>query len=134
MRLHLLTVIAGASLALISHATSPAHSITLTTQMGFRQAADALHLTEDVHCRKYRHRHKRGHGWSRGCGVEAKTSSPQRSGIVRDGGITPQRTAPASLQNPRRNYINPSNPQDRSGNSNPQDMTQPRSFNPQDMR
>jgi hypothetical protein len=29
--------------------------------------------------------------------------------------------------------INPSNPQDRSGGSNPQDMTRPRASNPQDM-
>ena len=32
------------------------------------------------------------------------------------------------------NFFNPSNPQDRSGSSNPQDMTQPRAINPQDMR
>jgi hypothetical protein len=31
------------------------------------------------------------------------------------------------------NFFNPSNPQDRSGNSNPQDMTQPRAINPQDV-
>ena len=30
--------------------------------------------------------------------------------------------------------INSSNPQDRSGSGNPQDMTQPRVFNPQDKR
>jgi hypothetical protein len=36
-------------------------------------------------------------------------------------------------ERPAGNVFNPSNPQDRSGNSNPQDMTQPRSFNPQDM-
>jgi hypothetical protein len=29
--------------------------------------------------------------------------------------------------------INSSNPQDRSGSSNPQDLTQPRAINPQDM-
>ena len=39
----------------------------------------------------------------------------------------------SSAERPPGNYFNPSNPQDRSGNSNPQDMTQPRAINPQDM-
>jgi hypothetical protein len=61
---------------------------------------------------------------------------PRRSGVVvRDGFTTPRGVgAPSLVGRPPGNFINPSNPQDRSGSSNPQDMTQPRAINPQDMR
>ena len=138
MHSHLLTVTASAGLALIFLTASPANSITITTLAGVRQAADALHLTEAVHCRGYSHRHKQGHRWSRGCGVGAVTTGPRPSGVVvRDGGrnFTTQGVPAQSLigRSPG-NYSNPSNSQDRSGSSNRQDMTQPRAFNPQDMR
>jgi hypothetical protein len=66
MRSLLLTVTASAGLGLIFLTTSPANSITISAPAGIRQAADALDLTEAVHCRKYSHRHRHGHGWSRG--------------------------------------------------------------------
>lgn len=138
MRSHLLTVTAGAGLALIFLTASPANAITITTSAGLRQAADALQLSEDVHCRGYLHRHKQGHGRSHGCGVAAVSTAPRRSGVVvRDGGRNITTTAaPARSPTGRSpgNFISPSNPQDRSGSSNRQDMTQPRAFNPQDMR
>jgi hypothetical protein len=104
--------------------------------MLIRQAADALDLTEAVHCRKYPHRHRHGHGWSRGCSVGAMSIGPRRSGVViRDGSTTPPGVGtPSLVGRPPGNFINPSNPQDRSGSSNRQDMTQPRAINPQDMR
>jgi len=49
---------------------------------------------------------------------------------------TPGLTDPSPLNGAtvgRSPGINSSNPQDRSGSSNPQDMTQPRAINPQDM-
>jgi hypothetical protein len=46
----------------------------------------------------------------------------------------PAPTLPPVVRGRSGNYFNPNNPQDRSGNLNPQDMTQPRAFNPQDMR
>jgi hypothetical protein len=122
----LLTVPASAGLALILLATSPANSITITTPAGARLAVDELDLTEAVHCRRYPHRHRRGHGWSRGC--QAVTIAPRSSGVVR--GHRPL----SPVGRPPRNYINTSNPQSRSGSSNPQGMTQPRAINPQDMR
>jgi hypothetical protein len=138
MHSHLLTVTASAGLALIVLTASPANSITITTLAGVRQAADALHPTEAVHCRGYPHRHKYGHRWSRGCDVGAVTASPQRSGVVvRDGArsfTTPGVPAQSPMRRSPGNFLNPSNPQDRSGSSNRQDMTQPRAVNPQDMR
>ena len=126
MRVRLLTVIAS-GLGLIFVATFPANAITLSTPSGVGQAADVLDLTEAVHCRKYAHRHRRGHGWSRGC-----RASRGSGGVVR--GVLPRVMPLSPVGRPPGNYFNPNNPQDRSGNSNPQDMTQPRAFNPQDMR
>lgn len=142
MRSHFLTVTASAGLALIFLTASPANSITITTPAGVRQATDALRLTEAVHCRAYLHRHKLGQRRSHGCGVGAVTTGPRRSGVVvRDSGRkfttpgVPARVPAQSLtgRSPG-NFVNPSNPQDRSGSTNRQDMTQPRAFNPQDMR
>jgi hypothetical protein len=138
MRSHLLTMTAGAGLALLVLTTSPANSITITTPAGVRQAADALDLTEAVHCRRYSHRHRNGHRWSRGCNGKAEVSGPRRSGVLAPAGrniTAPLGVRPSSpVGRSPGNFRNPSNPQDRSGNSNPQDMTQPRAFNPQDMR
>ena len=119
MRSHLLTVTAGAGLALIFLTASPANSITITTLASVRQAADAQRLIDAVHCRRYPHRHKNGHRWSRGCAVGAVSTGVPAQSLI---GPSPG------------NFINPSNPQDRSGSSNPQDMTRPRAINPQDMR
>jgi hypothetical protein len=131
MRPLLLTLTAGAGLGLIFFTTAPAVSITITTPAGVRQAADTLDLAEAVHCRRYAHRHRRGHGWSRGC--RKVIIVPRGSGGVVRGELP--RTRPlAPVGRPAGNFFNPNNPQDRSGNSNPQDMTQPRAFNPQDMR
>lgn len=139
MRSLLLTVTASAGLALIFLATSPASSITITMPAGVRQAVDALDLTEAVHCRRYPHRHRHGHRWSRGCRVGAVIIGPRRSGVVvRDRGrnftTSPGARAPSPVGRSPGNFFNPSNPQDRSGSSNRQDLTQPRASNPQDMR
>ena len=53
MRLLLLTVTASAGLALIFLPTFPVNAITVTTPASVRWAADALDLTEVVHCRRY---------------------------------------------------------------------------------
>jgi hypothetical protein len=139
MRSLLLIATTIASLAMIVLTISPAHSITISTPTGVRQATGVLHLTEAAHCRRYAHRHRHGHAWSRGCRDEAVTHAPRRAGLVgRPGGRIPNAapggvvTAPTG-RSPG-NYFNPNNPQDRSGNFNRQDMTQPRAFNPQDMR
>jgi hypothetical protein len=135
----LLTVAAGAGLGLIVLTTSPADSITITTPTAVRQTADALALTEAVHCRRYLHWHRNGHGWSRGCSVEpVVVDPPAADGVVRAGprsfGAAPRIGAPSAVGRPPGSSINPSNPQDRSGSSNRQDMMQPRAINPQDMR
>ena len=121
MRVLLLTVAAVAGFGLAVLATSPAGAITIAAPAGVRQAADGLRPAEPVHCRKYRHRH--GHGWGRGCAARPKMHRAPQPGVV----------APARLTAPRPLGANPSNPQDRSGISNPQSRTTPRSINPQDM-
>ena len=130
MRSLLLTMTVGAGLGLI-FLTFPVNAITITTPAGVRSAADALDLSEAVHCRKYSHRHKRGHGWSRGCRAKAKAAIvTPRSGMGTGSTITrPGTIAPSPPPG-----VNPSNRQDLPGRSNPQDMTQPRAINPQDLR
>jgi hypothetical protein len=129
MRSLLLTATTGASLGLLILTMSPANSITVASPMGVRQLADALDMSAAVHCRKYAHAHKQGHSWGRGCGVAARGSS---STVLP--APLPAPTLPPIQRGPSGNYFNPNNPQDRSGNFNPQDMTTPRAFNPQDMR
>ena len=131
----LLRAAASAGLALVLFSTSPASAITIVTPAGIRQAADTLNLTEAVHCRRYLHRHKQGYPLSRGCGGGADALGPGISGAgVGSPATLPRVSAPLPVGRPSGNYVNPSNLQDRSGNLNPQDMTQPRAFNPQDMR
>jgi hypothetical protein len=132
-----LLTVAGAGLGVILLATSPANAITLTAPSGVRLAAAPLALIEAVHCRRYLHWHSREQRRSRGCGDDTQSDSGRGSGVARAGvGIStlPRVGAPASSVRSPGNYRNPSNPQDRSGSSNRQDMMQPRAFNPQDMR
>jgi hypothetical protein len=136
MRLLLLTV-TGAGLGLSAFlASPPAAAITITTPAGVRPAVAELAIIEAVHCRRYRHWHEDGQGWSRGCGAGGQTGilRPSDSGRTVAPITLPKVGAPAPVGRPAGNYYNPSNPQDRSGSSNRQDMTQPRAFNPQDMR
>jgi hypothetical protein len=124
MRAFLLTAAAvGASLGLTVLTTSPAGAITVAAPAGVRQAADGMSPAEPVHCRKYRHRHRHGHSWGRGCGAGPRMHRAPQTGAG----------APARLTVPRPLGANPSNPQDRSGVSNPQSRTAPRAINPQDM-
>jgi hypothetical protein len=129
MRSRLLTATTGTVLGVLMLTVSPANSMTLASPTAVRDAADALDNSEAVHCRKYAHQHKHGHRWGRGCRVTTRGSS----GSVAPAPL-PRPTLPPVVRGPSGNYFNPSNPQDRSGNLNPQDMTQPRAFNPQDMR
>ena len=131
---HLFTRSAGPALVFL--AISPANSITITAPAEARRASDALDLTEAVDCRDHAHRHKRGHARGLGCDVETDVIGPPGSGVVPRGSGGAYNPAPLVVEplrpvgRPPGNYVNPSNPQDRSGNSNPQDMTQPRAFNP----
>jgi hypothetical protein len=137
MRSHSFTTTGSAGLALILLTMSPANAITITAPAELRRASDALDLTQAVDCRKHPHRHKHGHAWSRGCDVETEIIPPRPVTRGSGGAYAPAPLVVAPLSpvgRPPGNYFNPSNPQDRSGNSNRQDLTQPRAFNPQDMR
>jgi hypothetical protein len=133
MRSHLLTVAAGAGLALSVLAATPAVAITSTTPAGIRQAADALDPTQAVHCRDYLHRHKNERKRSYGC-AEGETPPVRRGSSSTPPSLDPGLLPLAPASRPAGNFVNPMNPQDRSGTSNPQNLTTPRSFNPQDMR
>ena len=145
MRPIFLRAVAGASLSLSALMVSPADSVPIAIPTAMKSASDAQSLTQVVHCRKYRHWHASEHRWSRGCGVDAAgrrtPSGVARAGVGRSGSpgvrsITglPRVSAPSGVARQPANFLTPSNPQDRSGSSNRQDMTQPRSMNPQDMR
>jgi hypothetical protein len=120
MRSLLLTLASGVCLTLT---ISPASSMATAAPAGLLPATQALALTEAIHCRRYPHWHANERRWSRGCGVGAVGGGTKRSGVAR-----------AGLARSPSNFLSPSNPQDRLGSSNRQDMTQPRSMNPQDMR
>jgi hypothetical protein len=134
MRSNLSTVTAMAGLVLICLTTSPASSITITTPAGVLQGIDSLELSEAVHCRRYPHRHRHGHRWSRGCRVGTDIVTPRRAHRGRSVTTLPGARPPSPVGRLPSNFINPNNPQDRSGGSNRQDMSRPRAINPQDMR
>jgi hypothetical protein len=132
MRSLLLTATTGAVFGFLALTVTPATSMTISTPTGVRQAADALGMSEFVHCRAYAHRHRYGHRWSDGCGGKARRRRGSSDIVVP--APLPAPTLPPIVRGPSGNFFNPMNPQDRSGNLNPQDRTTPRSFNPQDMR
>jgi hypothetical protein len=134
MRSLLRFVATSAGLGLILLAMSPAGAITLATPAAVRAAADTLVLTEAVHCRSYPHLHTGGHGWGFGCGDKRAFITRRGSSGVYSPSVLPQVRPLPSAARPPGNYYSPTNPQDRSGNSNRQDMLQPRKVNPQDMR
>jgi hypothetical protein len=64
MRSTLVAVLAAAGIGLAGTSASlaaPANGIVID------KAADALQLTEPVHCRGYLHAHPGWHGWGTGC-------------------------------------------------------------------
>jgi len=139
MRSLLLTVVGAAGLGLSCLGTSAANALIIAAPTGLRQAAEALSFTESVHCRRYRHWHRNAQEWSYGCDVGPVVTDPQSAGGVARAGVgvrgsAPRLSSPSAAGRAPGNFVNPSNPQDRSGGSNRQDMTQPRAFNPQDMR
>lgn len=66
MRLISLGLAAAAAVGL-ALATSPANALTAPPPAGVQLAVEDMQGFETVHCRRYRHRHRYGHGWSRGC-------------------------------------------------------------------
>jgi hypothetical protein len=67
MRKLLLAIAATATLSIGWLVVQPATATTLPAAAGLVDARDAVNLTEDVHCRRYRHWHR--WGYSRGCRV-----------------------------------------------------------------
>ena len=66
MRLISLGFAAAAAVGL-ALATSPANAMTAPPPAGLQLAVEDMQPFETVHCRRFRHRHRYGHGWSRGC-------------------------------------------------------------------
>ena len=78
---------AVAALGLILSAPR-AEAITNTAPAGIRTGIEIIDLVEPVHCRPIRHRHRRGHGWSRGCRAGVIIAPARRGVVIRErGGI-----------------------------------------------
>ena len=74
--------LAAAVAAGLAFATSPANALTAPQPAGVQLAVEDMRGFEPVHCRRFRHRHRYGHGWSRGCrgGVVIIVPSERRRG------------------------------------------------------
>jgi hypothetical protein len=71
----------AAAAAVISFGGTPAQATAVRAD-GILAALPALDMTETVHCRRYRHAHRLGHGVSRGCDVVVRS---HRSVRIRPG-------------------------------------------------
>jgi hypothetical protein len=81
---YLLAAVAGFGLIVLS--TPRADALTSASPAGLRAGLEALDLTEPVHCRRAVHKHRHGHGFSRGC--RAGVVVIRRPGyVVREGVI-----------------------------------------------
>ncbi len=67
MRRFLLAIATTATLSIGWLVAQPATAMTLPAPAGLADVRDAVNLTEDVHCRRYRHWHR--WGYSSGCRV-----------------------------------------------------------------
>ena len=125
MRSLLLTA-AGAVLAVTLLMTAPADAIAMLALAGALRSAESPNIAQGVHCLNYAHRHSRGHDMGLGCGDEGETVAPEPRRRGSSGSVSPitlpRVTAPAPVGRAPGNYVSPTNPQDRSGNLNPQDM------------
>ena len=74
--------LAAAVAAGLAFATSSASALTAPQPAGVQLAVEDMQGFETVHCRRFRHRHRNGHGWSRGCrdGVVIIIPSERRRG------------------------------------------------------
>jgi hypothetical protein len=76
---------AVAALGLILSAPR-AEAITNTAPAGIRAGIETIDLVEPVHCRRFRHGHRYGHGWSRGCRIGVIVAPARRSVVIRERG------------------------------------------------
>lgn len=76
---------AVAALGLILSAPR-AEAITTTAPTGIRAAIETTDLVEPVHCRRFRHAHRYGHGWSRGCRIGVIVAPARRGIVIRERG------------------------------------------------
>jgi hypothetical protein len=63
-----------------------AKALTNTAPAGLRAGVETVDLVEPVHCRQYRHGHRHGHGWSRGCRIGVIVAPSRRSVVIRERG------------------------------------------------
>jgi len=76
-------------LTIFALAAPPAEAMTNIAPAGLVAAVDDLSIVEPVHCRRYLHKHRYGHRWSRGCRVGVVVVAPERRRvIVRERGTT----------------------------------------------
>jgi hypothetical protein len=77
--------VAVAALGLVLSAPH-AEAITNTAPAGIRAGMETLDVIEPVHCRRFRHGHRYGHGWSRGCRVGVVVAPARRTVVIRERG------------------------------------------------
>lgn len=73
-----------AAFGLIAVSVAPAAAFTNTSPAGLGAGTQALDPVETVHCRRAVHKHRPGHGWSRGChgGSVVIVTPPRRHGVI----------------------------------------------------
>ena len=62
--------------------TAPAAAFTNSSPAGLRAGTPGLDAVEPVHCRRYVHRHRLGHGTSRGCHAGVVVIERDRPSVV----------------------------------------------------
>ena len=63
-----------------------AEAMTNTAPAGIRAGIETLDVIEPVHCRRFRHGHRYGHGWGRGCRVGVIVAPSRRTVVIRERG------------------------------------------------
>jgi hypothetical protein len=81
MRPIILVALAGLAVGLFN--ANRAEAMTTPAPAGLGMAADEVAVTTPVHCRRFMHRHRFGHDWSRGCRIGV-TVAPRSADIRRD--------------------------------------------------
>jgi hypothetical protein len=93
MRSIILVAVAGLAVGLFN--ANRAEAMATPAPAGLGMAADEVAVTTPVHCRRFMHRHRFGHDWSRGCRIGV-TVAPRGGVSVRTRTTIRSRTGSSS--------------------------------------
>jgi Chaperone of endosialidase len=86
MRKRIITFVVAATFGLADVPADRATAMPFGNPAGIRVANEKISTMEPVHCRRYVHRHRWGHGWGRGCRIRDRgTHFRSRSSFIRLG-------------------------------------------------